>query len=70
MSVEMRQAASRQVSELIRQWLDTAYETAKAANAGNPVRLKAIEEMRHLHLDNYHYTVAPKIADLFVEGQQ
>jgi hypothetical protein len=66
MSVEIRQAAAKQVSQLLREWLNTRYETAKAS-AANEEQLKAIEQMRHLRLDDYSYTVAPKIVDYFVE---
>lgn len=67
MSVETKQAATKQIQDAIQKWLNTRYETAKVANAGNTERLKAIEEMRHLHLDDYWYTVAPKIAEMFIE---
>ncbi len=66
MSIETEQSATKQIADKIHQWLDIRYKTAKAG-AANEEQLKAIEQMRHLHLDDYWYTVANEIAKEFVE---
>lgn len=61
--------ADRLASDAIRQWLDTATGLARAANGNPPLGDyergigQGIDQMRHLHLDNYWYTVVPKILD-------
>lgn len=59
--------ASRLVEGVIASWLDTATGLALAGyGTVDPAELAAraaIEILRHLHLDNYHYTVVPMILD-------
>lgn len=61
--------AERLVADAIRQWLDTATGLAQAANGNPPVNdyergiAQGIVNMRYGHLDNYWYTVVPKILD-------
>lgn len=58
--------AERIVERAIGEWLDTATGLARAS-AGSPTseyergRHAGIDSMRHLHLDNWWYTVAPKL---------
>ena len=61
--------ADRIVESAIREWLNAAKATALAGNGNPPVNdyergfKQGVEQMRHLHLDNYWYTVVPKIID-------
>lgn len=61
--------ADRLVSDAIGRWLDTATGLARAANGNPPLNdyergiAQGIDHMRHGHLDNYWYTVVPKILD-------
>ena len=48
--------ANRLIDDIIRNWLDTAHGLTEAAGQN-------IDDMRYLHLDNYWYTVTPKILD-------
>lgn len=50
--------ADRLTAEAIRGWLDRRTATALAAN---PDAAPAISQMRHLHLDDYSYTLVPAI---------
>ncbi len=67
MSVETKQAASSAVSEKLKEWIDS-HTAIALASAENEAEVKAIKRMRHLYLDDYWYTVAPKIAEMFVES--
>jgi hypothetical protein len=59
--------ADRLVTDAIRDWLNTATAIALAANGNPPLNdyergfQQGVEQMRHLHLDNYWYTLAPGI---------
>lgn len=52
--------ADRLACDAVREWLDRAKGTALAGASDESAR-KAIEDMRHLHLDNYDYTLVPKL---------
>lgn len=59
--------ADRIVERAIRDWLDAATATARAASGNPPASdyergiSQGIDNMRHLHLDNYWYTLVPEI---------
>jgi hypothetical protein len=51
---------NRLVSDAIKEWMDTRFGLATAAN---PEDKDILEQIRYLHLDNYWYTLVPKILD-------
>lgn len=58
--------ANRLIEAVILDWLNAATVIALASRGElgtEPAERKAIEEMRHLHLADYSYAVAPKIVD-------
>ena len=61
--------ADRIIAKAIQDWLNAATATARAANGNPPLGdyergiSQGIDQMRHLHLDNYWYTLVPKILD-------
>lgn len=61
--------ADRIMEQAIREWLNTATATALAGNGSPPINdyergfKQGVEQMRHLHLDGYWYTVVPKVID-------
>jgi hypothetical protein len=54
--------ANRLIDAEIRQWLDRYLGVAEAA-AGSDAARRVIEQVRHLHLANYFYTLTPAILD-------
>lgn len=61
--------AQRLIEQGIRDWLNTATAIAHAANGSPPINdyergvRQGIDRMRHLHLDNYWYTLVPRLMD-------
>jgi hypothetical protein len=61
--------ADRIIEQAIREWLNTATAITLAANGNPPINdyergvAQGVEQMRHLHLDNYWYALVPKITD-------
>ena len=61
--------ADRIMEQAIREWLNTATATALAGNGNPPINdyergfKQGVEQMRHLHLDNYWYALVPKVTD-------
>ena len=53
--------SSRLAEDAIREWLDR--RTATALAACEPEARQGIEQMRYLHLDDYSYTLVPRILD-------
>lgn len=59
--------ADRIVAQAIRNWLNAATATARAANGNPPLGdyergvSQGIDHMRHGHLDSYWYTLVPEI---------
>lgn len=54
----------RLLDEAVCEWLDSATQTALASRGSFGWELaerKGIEEMRHLHLDGYKYSLVPTI---------
>ena len=61
--------ADRIVESTVREWLNTATAIALAGNGSPPINdyergfVQGVEQMRHLHLDNYWYALVPAITD-------
>jgi hypothetical protein len=56
------------IDRAVREWLDRHFATAYATVSEGGPEKRALEQARHLHLDNYWYDLTPKILDALMRA--